>query len=220
MFFKTLQVVIELPLNLQPITPGHQANWDLVSDLVSSNYNRYYRSANECRKRFESVILKREEQCLVELQTKKQLQIQQQQQQQQAGGAAGATTNQKIKNPPKVAPLNICKTKTLRTNQMCIQDNNRTLLHNIKRRFDKIVNISKRRRQFTFSNVSTNKQVNQQQQQQQLQQQELFLSRLNTSGGNLMAFQNNQSPFVLNAMNSVANAFKVKLTNIFVLFLY
>ena len=35
---------------------------------------------------------------------------------------------EELKNPPKVAPLNICKTKTLRTNQMCIQDNNRTLL--------------------------------------------------------------------------------------------
>ena len=150
------------------------------------------------------------------MQTKKQLQIQQQQQQQQQQAGGSATANQKEKkNPPKVAPLNICKTKTLRTNQMCIQDNNRTLLHNIKRRFDKIGNISKRRPKYAFSNIqNTNKQLNQpsqqqQQQQQQLQQQELFLSRLNASGGNLMAFQSNQSPFVLNAMNSVANAYKV-----------
>ncbi len=70
----TLQVVIELPINLQVIAPGHQANWDLVSDLVSSNYSRFYRSPVECKKRFENVILKREEMCLAEMQNKKQQQ--------------------------------------------------------------------------------------------------------------------------------------------------
>lgn len=83
---QTLQVVIELPLNLQVIAPAHQANWDLVSELVSSNYSRFYRSPVECKKRFENVILKREEQCLTEIQNKKQQQLLQQQQGQQEKG--------------------------------------------------------------------------------------------------------------------------------------
>ena len=54
------------------IAPAHQINWDLVSDMVSSGYSRIYRSASECKKRFENIILKREEICLGELQNKKQ----------------------------------------------------------------------------------------------------------------------------------------------------
>lgn len=79
----TLQVILELPLNLQVIAPAHSPNWDLVSDLVSSSYSHYYRSPSECKKRFEAVILKREEMCLSEMQSKK-LQLQQQQMQNQA----------------------------------------------------------------------------------------------------------------------------------------
>ena len=90
-------MVIELPLNLQVIAPAHQPNWDLVSDLVSSNYSRLYRSPAECKKRFETIILKREELCLTELQNKKQQQLQLQQQQQQA--------NQKTKQPAKASVI-------------------------------------------------------------------------------------------------------------------
>ena len=72
-----MQVILELPLNLQVIAPAHQPNWDLVSDLVSSSCTKYYRSPLECKKRFEGVILKRAETCLTEMQNKKQ-QMQQQ----------------------------------------------------------------------------------------------------------------------------------------------
>ena len=93
--------MIELPLNLQVIAPAHQPNWDLVSDLVSSNYSRLYRSPAECKKRFESIILKREELCLTELQNKKQQQLQLQQQQQQQQQQA----NQKTKQPAKASVI-------------------------------------------------------------------------------------------------------------------
>ena len=43
-----------------------------MSDLVSTGYSKIYRSANECKKRFENIILKREETCLGEFQNKKQ----------------------------------------------------------------------------------------------------------------------------------------------------
>lgn len=83
----TLQVILELPLNLQQIAPAHQPNWDLISDLVSSNSSKQYRSPLDCKKRFENVILKREELCLSEIQNKKQQLAQQQQQQaEQQGG--------------------------------------------------------------------------------------------------------------------------------------
>ena len=92
-FLKTLQVMLELPLNLQVIAPGHQPNWDLVSDLVSSSYSHYFRSPLDCKKRFESCILKREEMCLTEIQNKKQQQLQQQQ------------SNTKTKQPAKPAVI-------------------------------------------------------------------------------------------------------------------
>ena len=98
-FFKTLQVILELPLNLQTIAPAHQINWDLISDFVSSSYTKHFRNPLECKKRFENFILKREEMCLSEIQNKKHqqqllLQQKQQQEQQQAGGM-------KIRQPPK-----------------------------------------------------------------------------------------------------------------------
>jgi E1A-binding protein p400 len=94
----TLQVVLELPLSLQVIAPGHQPNWDMISDFVSSNYSNSFRSAFDCKKRFENVILKREEMCLTELQTKKQLQQQQLNKEQKINDQ-----NNKYKQPAKAA---------------------------------------------------------------------------------------------------------------------
>lgn len=71
LILQTIQVVLELPLSLAPIAPAHLINWDLVSDLLSSSYSHIFRSAAECKKRFEIVILKREENCLGEVQNKK-----------------------------------------------------------------------------------------------------------------------------------------------------
>jgi E1A-binding protein p400 len=93
---KALQVIMELPLSLQVIAPGHQPNWDLISDLVSTSYTGYFRSSADCRKRFENVIMKREELCLNELHNKKQ-------QQQQAKDAAAAVPVNKYKQPAKPA---------------------------------------------------------------------------------------------------------------------
>lgn len=92
--------MLELPLNLQTIAPAHQANWDLISDLVSSGYSKHFRNALECKKRFENFILKREEMCLSEIQNKKhQQQLLLQQKQQQEQQLAGASV--KLKQPPK-----------------------------------------------------------------------------------------------------------------------
>jgi hypothetical protein len=75
--------MLELPLSLQSTAPAHQINWDLVSDLVSSGYSKIYRTPNECKKRFDNVIVKREEICLGEIQNKKNQQNQKTKAQQQ-----------------------------------------------------------------------------------------------------------------------------------------
>jgi E1A-binding protein p400 len=89
---------MELPLSLQVIAPGHQPNWDLISDLVSNSYTGYYRSPADCRKRFENTIMKREESCLNEIHSKKQ----QLQQQQLAKDASTAGNKQKQPAKPAV----------------------------------------------------------------------------------------------------------------------
>ncbi|XP_063310461.1 E1A-binding protein p400-like [Pelobates fuscus] len=52
--------LLELPLNLTVVSPAHTPNWDLVSDVVNS-CSRIYRSSKQCRSRYESVIIPREE---------------------------------------------------------------------------------------------------------------------------------------------------------------
>ena len=49
-----------LPLNLMIQSPGHTPNWDLVADIVN-NTSRIYRSPKQCRSRYESIIVPREE---------------------------------------------------------------------------------------------------------------------------------------------------------------
>jgi hypothetical protein len=187
-------------LNLQIIAPAHLPNWDLVSDLVSNGFTRHYRTPSECKKRFESVILKREELCLTEIQSKKQQQ-QQLAQQQAALSDSNTNTPAKAKGQNKLSsskPLNICKTKTLRTNQLCIQDNYSTLLNNIKHRFEKINSISKKRSSPTFSYIpiTSMKQQN---------YPESFLSKFGTTPpgpSNTTSY----SQIVLNAISAVTAA--------------
>ncbi|XP_041456348.1 helicase domino-like isoform X3 [Lytechinus variegatus] len=57
---QAVQTLLELPLTLQPLVPGHIINWDLVSDIVNA-CSRTFRSAKQCCNRYESVIIPREE---------------------------------------------------------------------------------------------------------------------------------------------------------------
>ncbi|XP_071946523.1 helicase domino-like isoform X2 [Antedon mediterranea] len=57
---QTIQTLLELPLSLQVLVPGHTINWELVSDVVNS-CSRIYRSPKQCKNRYESVIVPREE---------------------------------------------------------------------------------------------------------------------------------------------------------------
>ncbi|CAF90298.1 unnamed protein product, partial [Tetraodon nigroviridis] len=58
--FTGCETLLELPLNLNIVSPAHTPNWDLVSDVVNS-CSRIYRSPKQCRNRYENVIIPREE---------------------------------------------------------------------------------------------------------------------------------------------------------------
>lgn len=60
LLFQTLQIMQELPLSLTVLSPAQIPNWDLASDMVN-NVNRVYRSPKQCKARYESIIVPREE---------------------------------------------------------------------------------------------------------------------------------------------------------------
>lgn len=102
-----------LPLNLMLLSPGHTPNWDLVADVVNQ-ISRVYRTPKQCRYRYETVIVPREEGKLIE-NPKKQ--------------------PKKSKNPTK--PLSPPKTiRALRTSQLFINDNNNSFTKLMKANFD------------------------------------------------------------------------------------
>ncbi|XP_050535331.1 helicase domino isoform X2 [Daktulosphaira vitifoliae] len=57
---QAVQRVQEMTLNLVILCPAHTPNWDLVSELVNM-MSRVYRSPKQCKNRYESVIVAREE---------------------------------------------------------------------------------------------------------------------------------------------------------------
>jgi len=52
--------VQELPLSLSATSPGHISNWDMVADMVNA-VSRCFRSGKQCRARYESTVVPREE---------------------------------------------------------------------------------------------------------------------------------------------------------------
>jgi len=50
-----VEQVLEMPLSLIAQMPAHTPNWDLVADLVNT-VSCVYRSAKECKLRFETVV--------------------------------------------------------------------------------------------------------------------------------------------------------------------
>lgn len=102
-----------LPLNLMLLSPGHTPNWDLVADVVNQ-ISRVYRTPKQCRYRYETMIVPREEGKLIE-NPKKPL--------------------KKSKNPTK--PLSPPKAiRALRTSQLFINDNNSSFNKLLKANFE------------------------------------------------------------------------------------
>lgn len=50
----------EMPLSLTANSPAHISNWDMVADMVNA-VSKCYRSPRQCRNRYESTVLPREE---------------------------------------------------------------------------------------------------------------------------------------------------------------
>lgn len=63
-----LQQLQGLPLNLMLLSPGHTPNWDFVADIVNQS-SRVYRTPKQCRYRYETVIVTREEGKMLEAAT-------------------------------------------------------------------------------------------------------------------------------------------------------
>lgn len=102
-----------LPLNLMLLSPGHTPNWDLVADVVNQ-MSRVYRTPKQCRYRYETFIVPREEGKLIE-NPKKQ--------------------PKKQKNPTK-PPSPPKAIRALRTSQLFINDNNNSFTKLMKSNFD------------------------------------------------------------------------------------
>jgi len=57
---QAVQQVLDMPLSLVTMMPAHTPNWNLVSDVVNVIAS-CYRSPTQCKQRFESVIVQRED---------------------------------------------------------------------------------------------------------------------------------------------------------------
>nr|CAD7440363.1 unnamed protein product [Timema bartmani] len=114
----------ELPLNLMILSPGHTPNWDMVSDMVNT-VSRAYRSPKQCRNRYESVIVPREEgKLLFDPSPKKQ---------------------KKTKSGMYKFPSQTKTNRPMRTSQLYMQDNNLTSTQIFVQRFDAIKGVSNKR---------------------------------------------------------------------------
>nr|CAD7201270.1 unnamed protein product [Timema douglasi] len=121
---QAVQSFQELPLNLMILSPGHTPNWDMVSDMVNT-VSRVYRSPKQCRNRYESVIIPREEgKLLFDPSPKKQKKTK--------GGLYKFPSQTKTNRP-------------MRTSQLYMQDNNLTSTQIFVQRFDAIKGVSNKR---------------------------------------------------------------------------
>ncbi|EAA11849.4 AGAP006165-PA [Anopheles gambiae str. PEST] len=123
-----------LPLNLMLISPGHVPNWDLVADIVNQS-SRTYRLPKQCRYRYESVIMPREEGKLLES-PKKQKKNKNPQKQ-------SPTTSSSSPPPPSNAaaaagsspPKQI---RSMRTGQLYTSDANSSFIKLMRQKFENI----------------------------------------------------------------------------------
>ncbi|XP_071446621.1 helicase domino isoform X2 [Hetaerina americana] len=132
---QVVQTLLELPLNLMVLSPGHTPNWDMVSDMVNT-VSCIYRSPKQCRNRFECVIVPREEgKILYEANPKRQKKTKGVYKMQYVPGSPGSPS---LKSGGSSA-------RPLRTAQLFAQDGNASLARLYARRFDNIRLLSGRR---------------------------------------------------------------------------
>lgn len=108
-----IQQLQGLPLNLMLLSPGHTPNWDLVADIVNQT-SRIYRTAKQCRYRYEAIVVPREEGKLIESPKKQK----------------------KNKNPLKATPPK--GLRAMRTSQLFTNDNNNSFTKLMKVKYDNV----------------------------------------------------------------------------------
>ncbi|XP_053674373.1 helicase domino [Anopheles nili] len=118
-----------LPMNLMLISPGHTPNWDLVADIVNQS-SRTYRLPKQCRYRYESVILPREEGKLLES-PKKQKKNKNPLKQSPSSSSSPPLTSGP--SPPK-------QIRSMRTGQLYTSDANSSFIKLMRQKFDNIRN--------------------------------------------------------------------------------
>lgn len=130
---KAVQNYQGLPLNLVVILAGHTPNWDFVSDYVNT-VSITYRSPKQCRHRYESVVIAREE-----------------------GKQVFDASPRKKKNKSGVFnkfPLQTKANRPMRTAQLFSQDNNQNFSQVMIVRFDALKGMSNKRSNSTKTVVN------------------------------------------------------------------
>ncbi|KAF5308527.1 hypothetical protein FQR65_LT06192 [Abscondita terminalis] len=130
---KVIQSLQGLPLNLMIISPGHTPNWDFVADYVNT-VSITYRSPKQCRNRYETVIMPREE--------GKQI-------------FDTAARKKKNKNVLYKLPTQTKSNRSMRTLQLYTQDNNCTFSQLMIQRFEALKTLSTKRITTTKSVVNS-----------------------------------------------------------------
>ncbi|XP_014209632.1 helicase domino isoform X6 [Copidosoma floridanum] len=125
---QAIQIYQGLNLNLLTPSPGHSANWDLVADIVN-NVSRIYRSTKQCRIRYDSIIVPREEGKLLYADTTSKKQKKQ----------------KSICKAPQVVEYQSKINRPMRTSQLYNQDKNNFFSNMCSQRFDIIRSVSNKR---------------------------------------------------------------------------
>lgn len=118
---QAVQQVQEMTVNLVILSPGHTPNWDLVADMVNMS-SRTYRSPKQCRSRYETVIIPREE-----------------------GKSVPDSPKKQKKNKLPYKPPQLKSGRPMRTSHLFQQDNNSSMTQVMNCRFDAIRAVSNRR---------------------------------------------------------------------------
>ncbi|XP_044271638.1 helicase domino isoform X1 [Tribolium madens] len=121
---KVIQSFQGLPLNLLVASPGHTPNWDFVSDYVNT-VSITYRSPKQCRQRYETVLIQREE--------GKQVFDNSVRKKKNKSGSMQKFSFQQKSNRP------------MRTSQLYTQDNNSKFSQIMLQRYDALKTISNKR---------------------------------------------------------------------------
>lgn len=130
---KVIQSFQGLPLNLMVVTPGHTPNWDFVADYVNT-VSITYRSPKQCRNRFETVLIPREE-----------------------GKQVFDTSPRKKKlkgNLPYKFPMQNKSGRPMRTSQLYAQDNNASFTQSMLKRYDALKSVANKRNSTTKTVVN------------------------------------------------------------------